>query len=84
MEEMFVLQFIFEKCSHTVLKFCQFVCEALLLNVTKNCDMKKNFRPEYGPASSRELSCRELTEKSHFANCRVASCLNPCTTLERV
>ena len=37
MGEMFVLQFTSEKCSHIGLKYCQFLCEALLLTVTKNC-----------------------------------------------
>ena len=71
MGEMFVLQFIFEKCSHIGLKFCQFECEALLLTVTKKklCHLK-NFRPRYDPTSSR--ACRELSQNIHVASCHTA------------
>ncbi len=32
---LFVLQFIFEKCSHIGLIFCQIVCKTLLFNIAK-------------------------------------------------
>ena len=72
MREMFVLQFIFEKCSHIGLKFCQFVCKAVLLNGPKNCILWKIFDEDM--ILQAVVSCRELTEKFHVANCPNPPC----------
>ena len=60
-----------QKCSQIGQKFCQFVCNALLLNLKKKIVPFRKFRTEKQSCefSCRKQSCRELSGKNHVANC---------------